>query len=75
MNIGDVVKSTDFIIDTGESVESFHVVAETRIDAYGDLQLRLDPPGPEPSGNQTSPDDEPGWTKAFRVELVSQVTG
>jgi hypothetical protein len=73
MNIGDVVKSSEFSMHSGESVEKIHVVAETRIDTYGDLQLRLDPPGPEPSGNQVLPDDEPGWTPAFRVELLSKV--
>ena len=78
MNIGDVVKSSEFLMykgESGETVEKIHVVAETRIDNYGDLQLRLDPPGPEPTGNQSSPDDEPGWTPAFRVELLSKVEG
>ena len=73
MNIGDVVKSSEYIMYKDEYVEKFHVVAETKADAYGDLILRLDPPGPEPSGHEMSPFDEPGWTKAFRVELVSQV--
>ena len=78
MNIGDVVKSSEFLMykgESGETVEKIHVVAETRIDNYGDLQLRLDPAGPEPTGNQSSPDDEPGWTPAFRVELLSKAEG
>mgnify|MGYP003122514947 FL=1 len=72
MDIGDLVKSSEFLMYKGESVEQLHVITEKRIDMYGDLQLRLAPPGPEPTGHQSSPDDEPGWTPAFRVELVSQ---
>jgi hypothetical protein len=73
MNIGDVVKSSEFVMHKGEFVEMFHVVAETRRDPYGDLYLRLDPPGPIPKGNQSSPDDDPDWTLACRVDAVSKV--
>ncbi len=73
MNIGDVVKSSEFVMHKGEFVEVFHVVAETRLDPCGALYLRLDPPAPMPKGNQSSPDDDPDWILACRVDTVSKV--